>query len=128
ITWVHLPGELVDLNGRALPFYFSRNTLNEIKKQEESVDKLMKEMESLRVNSRTDKDTIVALRNEVSSLTESHSNIQSRLETTKKENVENLMEMEKKMEELKKEEEILREDNRADNETIVALRIELASV
>ncbi|GMT34251.1 hypothetical protein PFISCL1PPCAC_25548, partial [Pristionchus fissidentatus] len=111
ITWVHFSGELVNLNGRALPFFFSTKTLNEMKKHEESVDELLKEMESLRVNSRADKETIVALRNELSSLIESHSNVKSRLESTEKENVENLKEMEKKMEELKKEEETLRASN-----------------
>ncbi|GMT34255.1 hypothetical protein PFISCL1PPCAC_25552, partial [Pristionchus fissidentatus] len=113
-------GELVDVNGRILPFYFSTNTQNE-KKEEER-----KEMESLRMNIRADQETIAALRDELSSLTKSHSNVKFRLETTEKENMEIWREIEKKMKELKKEEEILRAESRTDKEINASLRIELA--
>ncbi|GMT34234.1 hypothetical protein PFISCL1PPCAC_25531, partial [Pristionchus fissidentatus] len=53
-------GELVDLNGRILPFYFSRNAQNEKKEEEGRAG----------INNRADQETIVALRAELSSLTE----------------------------------------------------------
>ncbi|GMT34492.1 hypothetical protein PFISCL1PPCAC_25789, partial [Pristionchus fissidentatus] len=43
-------GELVELNGRTLPFYFSVDAQNERKDQEDLLNSLLQEVESLRVS------------------------------------------------------------------------------
>ncbi|GMT34488.1 hypothetical protein PFISCL1PPCAC_25785, partial [Pristionchus fissidentatus] len=125
-------GELMNLNCRTLPFFFSTDVQNDKKEQEELLNTLLQEVESIRVScnekissSRAeDRETIDALRNQVAALVESHSSLRSRLDSIsaqKGNGGANTKEMEKKVNELKK-----KVDEQEKNQS--AMRKELSTV
>ncbi|GMT34502.1 hypothetical protein PFISCL1PPCAC_25799 [Pristionchus fissidentatus] len=106
-------GERTNFNGRTLPFYFSNDAQNKEKEQEDLLNMLLQEVESLRVSCNTrnssgqaeDRETMDALRSQVAALVECHSDLQNRFDQISSQNGNrgvNSKEMEKKVNELKR--------------------------